>query len=430
MKSFLRQSLFLFFLVTHLLGGGLPFSEVSPLSGAVDNESPVLLPAGMCEYWIEFMEKRSLGIIAGDEWYQLTHQQIVNRFKTSERLINGSLLCCPDGALSDVHPLVFWVVHGTWAQAEATYCDPENHFFKSVLEFARELAVRTKRPIEVVSYGWSGLDTHDARRLAGGDLRILAECFFNSANGYGPQWGFGHSHGVNVLLLASQETYFDSIVSLGAPVLESVYFPLHVGCIYHFYSLGDPWQKAGSVDVRSLKKFFTSLGSGERAYSRDNVRCTVYNFRVMLDALDPGHVTLKMVVPYLWQVFDTITEKYTYHSHFNLNVMNVFDGNDNSLQISIRDRLELIDALEVMTEQEITPEKITQLKNELTYSKEQATRFTWYYRGRNMSGSSIWWRKILANWLEFGELLSSKVPFLRFNHNARYSILRDRFLKQ
>ena len=393
-------------------------------------EDSVSAPSGLGNYWIQFMEKRSLGLISGDEWYSLPHHTIVSHFQSSERLINGCMLLCPEGELLDKHPLVFWVVHGTWAQNENGYCSSTSEVFQGILGFAAELAVRKKQPIEVVSYGWSGVDSHEARRKAGAELRIIAKYFFDKVNGYGGHWAFGHSHGVNVILTASQEIFFESVISLGAPVLENVYMPLHVGCIYHFYSLGDPWQKAGSVDLRSFRKFFSSLGNGERVYSRQAGACALYNFRVMLDALDPGHVTIKLVVPYLWQIFDTIKNRYLYHTHFNLNVVKAFAETEKSIQVSIRDRLELIEVLESMTDKEVTPENIAQLKNELSYSKRQAIQFSWQYRGKNINSPSVWWRRILANWLEFGELLQSKIPFLNFNQNNKYSLLQDRFLRQ
>ncbi len=402
-----------------------PFSETPPLVGLSSVEQVASLPIGLCDYWVEFMHRCELNQAFADDWYQVSHEQLVDRFTVSEQLVAASSLYCPAGELVDKHPLVFWVVHGTWAEDSDDYYNHKNGTFQDILGFARDLADRSRRPIEVVSYVWSGIDSHDDRRKAGGDLRILGECFFSAANGYGSQWAFGHSHGVNVILLASQELYFECIISLGAPVIEHLYAPIHVGALYHFYSLGDPWQKAGAVEMRSLKSFITSLGGGERAYSRQPGIYECYNFRVMFDAVDPGHVSVKLVIPYLWQVLDVVKEQYRYHSHFNLNVAKMFEARDTIIQLSIRDHLELIQAFEMMSEHEVSPEKIAEFRKELVYSKQQEEQFAWRYRGKHMNSSGVGWRKILSNWLELSELIQAKIPFLRFRQYKDFSLLKE-----
>jgi len=418
----------MFCFVTNLvLGRGAPFAEVPPLTMDWSAQDSVSLPLGLCDYWVRFMERCELGAHSYDDWYEVSHAELVDRFMASESMVSSLMLYCPEGELWEKRPLVFWVVHGTWSSKEEKYYAPNNKDYQSLLSFARELADRHRRPIEVVSYVWSGVDAHEARRQAGSDLRVLAEGFFSAANGYGPYWAFGHSHGVNVILMASQEVYFDAVISLGAPVLAGVYTSLHVGVLYHFYSLGDPWQKAGAVDVRSLKKFFSSLGGGERTHSSSSSIKGCYNFRVMFDALDPGHVSLKLLVPYFWDVIDTVTEHYHYHTHFNLNVVKVFDDASYKIvQLSIRDRLELINALSALTEDRISADKISDLQRELAYSNKQEAHFEWQYHGKKINHSSVWWRKILANWLELSELILAKVPFLRFGAYKDYSLLKER----
>ncbi|MDQ5890318.1 MAG: hypothetical protein QG604_192 [Candidatus Dependentiae bacterium] len=382
-------------------------------------EVPQILP----DYWHQFVESYNVGLIGTESWYQVADAQIDNRFDIYKSMIAGIVLHRPSVPIVDEHPIVFWVVHGTWARESEDYWAPRSPVFQTILQFAMELARRAARPIEIVSYCWSGEDYHKDRSAAGSDLRMLAETFFSAGSGYGPHWALGHSHGVNVLLIASQETSFDSIISLGAPVLETLYAPLHVGCIYHFYSLNDPFQKMGAFDRRSARRLLTSTGNFTRAYSSKRLQRMAYNFRAMFDGIDPGHSSLKFLVPYVWDVIDIVQKNYQHHTHFNVNIPNLTTGVSRSPLVAIRDRLELLDWLD--GEQELTLELIAQLKAELSFSKHQEDIFASEYHGRKLSDSSRWWQLIFANWIEFGSLLQEFVPALRPGAYLGSSLLKE-----
>ncbi len=383
----------------------------------------IMMPNALPEYWHKYTQLLKTGLAVRAEWFALSDADIVARFAHYENMISGIQLYYPEGEVEAMNPLVLWVVHGTWAQAVGDYYDPSTDAFKNILQFAAEMARRKKRPVEVVSYVWSGVDSHTARRDGGGRLRMLAESFFSGLCGYGPHWAFGHSHGVNVIFIASQETSFEGVISLGAPVVEALYAPLHVQQLYHFYSLNDPWQFAGAMDRSSFKRLVSS--PGVRHYSAKFGMCTVSNFRVMLDGLEPGHMSLKLLIPFMWQIMDERVARYKYHTHFNVNVSQVFSGAEQVVQLSIRDTIEIADLVAVVSEQESAAAVIEQLKSEIEYSQKQDTVFMWNYRGKKMSARSAWWKKIVANWVELDAVISDRWELFKPGSYQKYSWLRD-----
>ncbi len=383
----------------------------------------IMMPSVLPAYWHTYVQLLKTGLAVRAEWYAVSDSDVVSRFAHSENMISGIQLYFPEGDVDNMAPLVLWVVHGTWANASSEYYDNGSTTFQDILQFAAEMARRKMRPIEVVSYSWSGANSHPARRDAGGRLRMLAESFYSSLCGYGPLWGFGHSHGVNVMLVASQETSFEGIVSLGAPVVELLYAPLHVNKLYHFYSLNDPWQFAGAMDNRSFKRLVSS--PGVRSYSGNHSLCSVSNFRVMLDGLEPGHMSLKFLIPFIWRIIDEREGHYQYHSHFNVNVSRALYQAGQSVQLSIREKIAVTDLIAVVSEQESAAVVIDRLKEEIEYSQKQENIFMWGYRGKKMSARSAWWKKIVANWIELDTVISDRYELFMPGAFKKYSLLHE-----
>gem|GEM_PF-2319581 len=380
---------------------------------------PHLLPA----YWHTYVQLLKTGLSVRAEWYSVPDDEIVTCFSRSEHMISGLQLYFPEGNVENVSPLVLWVVHGTWAQDAPDYYDSSSETFKDILKFAAEMARREMRPIEVVSYSWTGEDSHVARREAGNGLRRLAESVFSPLRGYGPHWAFGHSHGVNVIFVASQQIGFEGVISLGAPVVESVYAPFQVENLYHFYSLNDPWQFAGAIDRSSLKRLVSS--PGVRSYSGQQRLCTAFNFRVMLDGIEPGHISLKLVIPFIWNIIDEKVDHYKYHTHFNVNVTRALHQTGHSLQLSIRDKIAVTDLIAVVEAHESAAVVIERLKSEIEYSQKQENIFMWNQRGKKMSARSPWWKKIVANWIELDMVISGKYSVFKPGAYKKFSLLRD-----
>jgi hypothetical protein len=381
----------------------------------------IMMPSVLPEYWHTYVQLLKTGLAVRAEWYKLSDADIVARFAHSEHMISGIQLYFPEGEVENMSPLVLWVVHGTWAQASGEYYDDEASTFRDVLAFAAEMAQRKLRPVEVVSYVWSGENSHEARRNGGARLRMLAESFYSSLCGYGCHWAFGHSHGVNVILIASQETTFEGVVSLGAPIVESLYAPLHVNQLYHFYSLNDPWQFAGAMDRSSFKRLVSSPGL--RSYSGQYSWCAVSNFRVMLDGLEPGHMSLKFLIPFIWKIIDERESHYQYHAHFNVNVARALCRVGQTVQVSIRETIAITDLIKVVSDQESAAVVIARLKEEIEYSQKQENVFMTSYRGKKMAARSPLWKKIVANWIELDTVISSQYSVFRPGAYKKYSLL-------
>ena len=120
-----------------------------------------------------------------------------------------------------------------------------------------------------------------------------------------------------------------------------------------------------------------------------------------------------------------------YHSHFNLNLSNVFQGAravsvvEKDIQISIRDKLEAVDLIALVGANESAADVINKLKLEVEYSQKQENLFAWRYTGRKMSSRSPWWRKVVANWIEFDTVISDYMPVFKMGSYKKYSLLNE-----
>ena len=371
------------------------------------------------EYWQQYSQQYGKGAA---ESCAVNDLGIVQRFRCYEKMISGIQLYCPHGQLDDERPLVFWVIHGTWAKEERYFFDPSDAVFATIMDAIIVYAERLRRPVEVVSYCWSGVNTMEARRLAGSGLRFLIERFYSAAEGYGAQCGLAHSHGVNILLMASQDVAFDTIISLAAPVFESVYKPVHIKRLYHFYSIKDPVQFLGAVDGRSAGHLFSSF-KNSRAFSSGTGTQKILNFRVMFDGVDPGHVEIKRLIASLWDVIDITEQHYQYHTHFNANMPKRHAGRGVEPHVSIRYPLEAAKVLQYAGADQAATKVVEQLKKEGDYSAQQEAMFASRYGGRNIMRASHWRSFILANWQELASVVTLMLPILRPSPYADYSLL-------
>jgi hypothetical protein len=358
---------------------------------------------GAARYWRQFDHEAQTAVLG--QWHMVSDEEIVHRFLSWEERIGGVFLYSPVVLEKDVRPLVFFVVHGTWARGDREFCGADDALFCQVLEFAQKLADRKRCPIEVVSYQWSGTEEHAARERAGKDLEDIMTLFYGPRSGYGACWGYGHSHGSNVLCIASRGAFFDTILSVGAPVTEQLYTPIRVAHFYHFYSSNDPWQYAGSFDRRSIRALFSWRGSGRVFEGEKQIEAgQMINVRLQFDGTEPGHIAIKLVVPYLWRIFDEITGNYHYHSHFDVDVSARRAGRE--VLVAIREPL-TAEALAIWgAEGGISEEVIKKIIAERAYSEQQDRRFFFRHRGRHIGARSSIARQILANWSEYAQFLS------------------------
>lgn len=377
--------------------------------------SALLLPYELPSYWKTYQEMRAAGAISEQAWYRVCDAEVVHRFMTHEAAVGSLFLYCPaQEVVREMRPLVFFVVHGTWARGHHEFCDVRHHLFSQVLDFVHALAVRHQRPVEVVSYQWSGVDSHEARRKAGDELRRLANSFYSRRDGYGSLWGYGHSHGVSVLCAASEGVLFDAILSLGAPVMEDSYTPVQVKEFFHLYSSNDPWQYAGSFDRRTIKRFFTWRGGG-RVFEGDRLmqRGRMINVRLQFDGMEPGHISLKKMMPYLWELFDELSSHYSYHTHFDADIrMAGRVRAHRAVTVTIRESVAPATIADWVKEGKDPAEVIHQIAAEVAHSEALERSFAFRHRGRLPRERSSLARQFLANWLEYAELMRDVLPTL------------------
>lgn len=376
-------------------------------------------------YWRDFDERRAIGLASEQCPWVVSRKDIQDHFGYYQNHVSSILLYRP-AAVQHAQPLVFFVVHGTWAHAAPEYFDPNDSDYQKTLGFVTELAHREQRPVEMVSFLWSGQNTVADRRAAGSFLRILCETFYTPQHGYGPRWAFGHSHGGNVIAIASQEIDFETAIMLGTPVLEdsfSQYRPRHIRRVLHLYSINDPFQYAGSFDQRS---FFKKRGNGR--YFAQQPDKQIVNMRVMFDSSDPGHVSLRAVWPQLWDVLDIISTRYIYHNHFDINLFLSLDQVTHRYQaplVAIREDLKLRDMLPCLQDGESGLAVARALAAEIDFSHRQERLFASHYSGRSIHKKCAWWRQWVSNWREASDVLVDYNLGLGVGAQRRYSLLKD-----
>lgn len=387
------------------------------------------LPPRLPSYWHNHLTKLRTGWACEGEIEFLSREDMMLRFGSYHTNILGICLFLPRVALAECTPIPFFVVHGTWASGSRSSYDPRDETFQQLIGFAKELAFRHARPVEIISFSWSGENSAEAREHAGAQLRMLNENFYDETMMYGPRWGYAHSHGGNVCNIASQDIYFDTLIYSGTPVVEGVIklcSPQNIGRLINLYSSTDPWQMGGAYNQRTFKNLFN--GNGREFAYQDNKR--IYNVRMQCNGKGPGHVSLKWLMPHFWPLIDVIEGHYRYHTNLDANVYVSPDKVDYDLDpermlqkmagqatdhlpiVTIRKELTLRDVLSRMQSDAQAHAVAGQLRAELAYSVEQEKRFALDFRGRSIHSRTSLSDFFLANWREVSDLVMYYLPWL------------------
>lgn len=386
------------------------------------------LPRRLPSYWHNHITKLKTGWTREGEIESLSRDDIMLRFGSYHTNILGICLFLPRVELAEYRPIPFFVVHGTWAHGSPSSYDPQDATFQDLIGFAKELAFREKRPVEIVSFSWSGENSPEAREHAGTQLRMLNENFYDETMMYGPRWGYAHSHGGNVCNIASQDIYFETLIYSGTPVVEGIIklcSPQNIGRLINLYSSTDPWQMGGAYKQRTFKNLFN--GNGREFSYQDNKR--IYNIRVQCNGKGPGHVSLKWLMPHFWSLIDVVEKRYRFHTSLDANVYVSPDKIDYDLDpermlqkmaftgtqapvVTIRKELTLRDVLSRMQSDEQAHVVAAQLRAELDYSTEQEKRFKLDFRGRSIHSRTSLADFFLANWREVSDLVMYYLPWL------------------
>lgn len=300
---------------------------------------------------------------------------------TKEAGIRVSYLYTPAQVASAAKRIVLIVVHGTglslWGLQTGgaqtpDYFNIETQSFKEILDFATQYADRKKAPIEVISFQWTGDNNAQKRDTAAG---ILGELVRERYVGYDIVT-LSHSHGGNVVNALSQSLGFNPItlmLQLATPVREEnegdleQYAPNHFKTLMQFWSPNDPVVPFGSFST--LKDLVSGKGSIRKFTFR--ARGFVYNIRIQIDGIFPGHSFIADVTPYLNTIVNMILNHYQYHHDLDLNI----DTKNNRIMISIRHTLEESEFykkfLEPRIQQDPNLATYVDKTEELAFSKQQ-----------------------------------------------------------
>ena len=276
--------------------------------------------------------------------------------------------------------LAIFVIHGTWAGQGEKRVD-NNAFIQNIKQFAKRFADRERQPAIVTVLSWSGSNSSEERIDAGNQLaKIITEHFWRSDF----LITVGHSHGGNVALAASNSAAINRrkinmMINFATPireVAEEAFEPKRVDRLFSFYSTGDIVQTAGgtyetAAQEQSARKYTPKKG------------VDIKNIRVLIGGNDPlhsGQEQIKSVSVYMYDIVQTIFERYKINDDLCMNIAkNVVQ---NPFQIAIRQHItdeQIVLNDELMRNKDELYRFMQQLKNELLYSNLQSGIFKQEY---------------------------------------------------
>lgn len=212
------------------------------------------------------------------------------------------------GQILQKKPVIF-IVHGTFAADSPEYTSDKNILFQQTKYVAQSIANELNFPVEVYSFGWSGVNDNVERMQAGVELA-------NFVNTYFPQDEFsdvyiGHSHGGNVIfhftkVLGHKRTP-EMVVTLATPIRKD-FISHNVNYLFQFYSTVDMVQYAGSYEMTNRSSSNTShyeqhprkvnrTDLENMGYFKDNDKyeqVKIYSSEVLLNGSAPSGVMNKV----------------------------------------------------------------------------------------------------------------------------------------
>ena len=357
-------------------------------------------------YWIDYFDQVHVGMQSSEAWFDVDREQLMTRFGEYEQSIDRMQLFAPD-TITNRQPVVFALVHGTWANNHPDFFDEASLYYRGVKKLAQDLAFHLKAPIELVSYAWSGGNTFIDRYHAGKRLASLLNDYYGPLNSYRMAYAYAHSHGCNVINIASQELVFglDTLYYVASPVIEaseSLYRPDNFRSLYNMYSDEDIVQWAGAINRKSSKQSVAGFLAGARVYEAQQGR-DVFNIRLRFDGKVPGHVKIKKVAPQVLRLIKVVREGYHHHTSLVANLFLSEHGRDPL--VAIHEQISLEKALETVALEKRTSQRVAQrLARELACSHHNERWYNKIYRGRSIHYVSKWYKQVARNWREIKEV--------------------------
>ncbi|MES2503272.1 MAG: hypothetical protein V4534_00155 [Myxococcota bacterium] len=170
--------------------------------------------------------------------------------------------------------MVVFNIHGTYAAGSQEYRSDENLLFRQTKYMAQLMANDQNAPVELYSFGWSGVNDNAARIVAGEELANLVRTYF-PPNEYADCY-IGHSHGGNVILhfaktIREYRTPY-LIVTLATPIRKD-FITDNVNYLFQFYTDNDWVQHYGSYELTNRNRLGTGTHTqSARMYFREDLQ--------------------------------------------------------------------------------------------------------------------------------------------------------------
>ncbi len=312
--------------------------------------------------------------------------RIIRRKIYLSHFIKRAMLFSTDDATLKLPPIVFTVVHGTWAKGSPEFTKEHDPTYKNIKEFSYKLSAKYKHPVLLLSFGWSGDDNEGRRRGAGAALAGILNVFSESSDAFMIA-GIGHSHGGNVFHYASHyvKRPIDLLINFGTPTRgiggvtseEAYYRPDKIKKEINIYSTSDPIQLAGSVVQETLYASLTSSGDARRQPYQSGKR--IVNVHIKHNAIPPGHVTIKDIVVGLYELIEHIATYYKVHNDLVADVL--LKKNRKIITVAINDFLTTRDLVERTDIDLSNQETVNQITSEVEHNREQERQYYRLYPG-------------------------------------------------
>lgn len=169
------------------------------------------------------------------------------------------------------------VVHGTWGRF-SEFCmenndptnknNPKKESYRHIKKFGSMIATHIGKPLELISFGWSGNRSNKAREDG---AKFLAQ-YLDRAYKNTDRIFIGHSHGNNLINVATQHESMKNnpaklLIYFACPQrLEEQYKPKYFEQLIYFTSFRDPVDKGGSIPEGLPQFMALSLGSALGGY--------------------------------------------------------------------------------------------------------------------------------------------------------------------
>ena len=282
-----------------------------------------------------------------DCWKKLDKEQFEKSFLTPEASTSNSPVrprCVyryrPESCNADKKILIV-VAHGTWSSKSEQFHHQNDSEFNNILLYAQQEAEQKKTTVDVLSWQWTGDDLDTARTASGQSLALLLN---NIKQNYSHVATVAHSHGANIINIASHYTNFDidRMIHFAVPVVisDDNYLPNKVKEVFNFYSTGDAVQYLGSIN-RNLSYVKSLIAYGScRKYPLEYIQAhrRIYNIRTQVNGANPGHSDLRApLLSRLPAIIAGIKNNYNYQDDLDINIENTCSAQE-ALTMTLRTR--------------------------------------------------------------------------------------------